>query len=38
VVEATELRVDKREACRKEALAKGLGFVERLRYVEKCMH
>ena len=37
LLQRIEQRVDKREDCRKEAEAKKLGAVERVRFVEKCM-
>jgi arylsulfatase len=32
-----EMRIDKREDCRKQAIAKKLGLVERLDFVRECM-
>jgi arylsulfatase A-like enzyme len=32
-----ELRLDKREGCRKEAEAQGLAILERIQFVRKCM-
>ncbi len=37
LVDKIEMRIEKREACRKEALAKDLGFVERMRFIHECM-
>ena len=31
------LRMDQLESCRKEAIAKNLGFVERIRFVHDCV-
>lgn len=36
-VQKSELRIDRLEACRKEALAKNMGFLERLGYIRGCM-
>jgi arylsulfatase len=35
--EKVDLRMDKLETCRKEALAKNLGLVERISFVRDCM-
>jgi arylsulfatase len=32
-----ELVLDKREGCRKQAQAQGLGLLERIQFVRKCM-
>jgi arylsulfatase A-like enzyme len=37
LMQKVELRIDKLESCRKEALAKNLGLVERLNFVRGCM-
>ena len=37
LTQKVELRIDKLESCRKEALAKNLGLVERLNFVRGCM-
>ena len=37
LIQRIEQRVDKREECRREAEAKKLGPVERVRFVEKCV-
>jgi hypothetical protein len=37
VVDKIEMRIEKREACHKQALAKDLEFIERLRFMEQCM-
>ncbi|MGE3845153.1 MAG: DUF1254 domain-containing protein [Vicinamibacterales bacterium] len=37
LIQQVEGRIDKREECRREAEAKNLGPVERLRFVEKCV-
>ena len=37
LVDKIEMRIEKREACRKEALAEDLGFVERMRFIHECM-
>jgi len=37
LTQKVELRIDKLESCRKEALAKDLGLVERLNFVRGCM-
>ena len=37
LVDKIEMRIEKREACRKEALAKDLGFVERMRFIHECV-
>jgi len=37
LVDKIEMRIEKREACRKEALAKDLGFIERRRFIHECM-
>jgi hypothetical protein len=37
VVQNVELQIDKREGCRKQAEAQGLGVLERIQFVRKCM-
>jgi len=37
LAQKVDLRMDKLEACRKEALAKDLGLVERISFVRSCM-
>jgi arylsulfatase len=37
LLEKIELRIDKRESCRKQAEAQGLGVIERLQFVRTCM-
>ena len=37
LVQKVELRLDKREGCRKQAEAMGLGLLERIQFVRKCM-
>jgi arylsulfatase len=32
-----ELRIDKRQGCRKQADAQGLGFADRVKFVQSCM-
>jgi len=36
-LQKVELRLDKREGCRKQAEAQGLGLLERIQFVRKCM-
>ncbi|WP_442868577.1 hypothetical protein [Bradyrhizobium sp. CCBAU 51745] len=37
LVDKIQLRIDKREACRKQAEAKDLGMVERVKFVQQCV-
>jgi arylsulfatase A-like enzyme len=37
LMQKVELRLDKREGCRKQAEAQGLGLLERVQFVRKCM-
>ena len=37
LMQKVELRLDKREGCRKQAQAQGLGLLERIQFVRKCM-
>ena len=37
LLQKVELRLDKREGCRKQAEAQGLGLLERIQFVRKCM-
>ena len=37
LLEKTELRMEKREGCRKQAQAQNLGLIDRMRFVEQCM-
>ena len=37
LLQKVELRLDKREACRKQAEAQGRGLLERIQFVRKCM-
>ncbi len=37
LMQKVELRLDKREGCRKQADAQGLGLLERIQFVRKCM-
>jgi arylsulfatase len=37
VLQKIEMRIDKREGCRKQAAAQNLGLVDRIRFVAKCM-
>ncbi|WP_440638872.1 arylsulfatase [Bradyrhizobium sp. PUT101] len=37
LVEKIQLRIDKREGCRKNAEAKGLGMVDRVKFVQECV-
>jgi hypothetical protein len=37
LMQKVELRLDKREGCRKQAEARGLGLLERIQFVRKCM-
>ena len=37
LMQKVELRLDKREGCRKQAEAQGLGLLERIQFVRKCM-
>ena len=37
LLQKVELRLDKREGCRKQAEAQGLGVLERIQFVRKCM-
>lgn len=37
LLKKVELRLDKREGCRKQAEAQGLGLVERIQFVRNCM-
>jgi arylsulfatase len=37
VLQKVELRLDKREGCRKQAEVKGLGMLERIQFVRSCM-
>jgi len=37
LLQKVELRLDKREGCRKQAEAQGLGLLDRIQFVRKCM-
>lgn len=37
LVDKIQLRIDKREGCRKQSEAKGLGMVERVKFVQQCV-
>jgi len=37
LMQKVELRLDKREGCRKQAQAQGIGLLERIQFVRKCM-
>ena len=37
LLKKVELRLDKREGCRKQAEAQGLGLLDRIQFVRKCM-
>jgi arylsulfatase len=37
LVEKIQLRIDKREGCRKQAEAQGLGLVDRIKFVQQCV-
>ncbi len=37
VLQKIEMRIDKRDDCRKQADAKKLGLVERIDFVRECM-
>jgi arylsulfatase len=37
LVEKTQLRMEKREGCRKQAQAQNLGLIDRMRFMEQCM-
>ena len=37
LVEKTQLRMEKREGCRKQAQAQNLSLIDRMRFIEQCM-
>jgi hypothetical protein len=37
LVEKIQIRIDKREGCRKQAEAQGLGMVDRVKFVQTCV-
>ncbi len=37
LVDKIQLRIDKREGCRKQAEAKGLGMIDRIKFVQQCV-
>ena len=37
LAQKVELVLDKHEGCRKQAQAQGLGLLERIQFVRKCM-